>query len=594
MQGEEGKRRLAAVCSRQHIILYAFLSFLLASNLPIAFVVRFYIPSQGSTRSQSSVIEAKNEATRAESCQELITNSDWWNSSARLGNSDVDMTDEFLRQMLLSTEQVTDSIPYLSAVPFPFTQTLCYNKGIFPFQFDSDKSSHQKSDGILRHSVVRLLVQTIHNHQHRPALEEAKMRWRCSEGDNNVATSGFPVGRFDYECRGTKYLVLALSRYGLGSSVYSGAVQALLLGLFLNRVVLFVNNDANSAFKPLKTPWGTASCPRADHQCFFLPMSPCVLKSGELRQSTILEMKHLDYLNAHNGSLPPQIEREPILVARSWKLLKNLKPPPGFNGVLMEKAKLVLRQMGFDETEKKSVAAAIGSLAKREIKHWSSWNQTRAPEIVIAAVLYILRPNLPSQAQIKAQLASIFPVDYRQEETIGLPIRGSDKCSTGESSCLSFNRHMDLAVYMDEHGFWGDLQQRNGKKLTIVLSTESAELMAEKDQYDKNESFPFGIITNKQDVLQGAGIAVAYRPNVTADQVMLSTIVAIKMQLATRHMVGDCCSNFHNLIMDLRQGGCGIVASGSSMTCLQQQEDPKFRVCCPSFPGAWGCSNASM
>jgi hypothetical protein len=58
------------------------------------------------------------------------------------------------------------------------------------------------------------------------------------------------VGNFDYECPNAKFIVSNLPNEGMGHSLCYGAVSSLLLGLGMDRVVLFVNS----------TPWTAASC----------------------------------------------------------------------------------------------------------------------------------------------------------------------------------------------------------------------------------------------------------------------------------------------------------------------------------------------
>ena len=67
--------------------------------------------------------------------------------------------------------------------------------------------------------------------------------------------------------------------------------------------------------------------------------------------------------------------------------------------------------------------------------------------------------------------------------------------------------------------------------------------------------------------------------NVTADDVMLSTMTSLKMQLMTESTVGNCCSNFHKVMLEFLQNGCGA-AKRNHFECLQDNENPEFRVCC--------------
>jgi hypothetical protein len=64
-----------------------------------------------------------------------------------------------------------------------------------------------------------------------------------------------------------------------------------------------------------------------------------------------------------------------------------------------------------------------------------------------------------------------------------------------------------------------------------------------------------------------------------ADEMMLSSMSSLKMQLVPRVSVGNCCSNFHVLLNDFLIEGCGA-ASDNTFLCLQEYHDPLLKVCC--------------
>jgi len=88
---------------------------------------------------------------------------------------------------------------------------------------------------------------------------------------------------------------------------------------------------------------------------------------------------------------------------------------------------------------------------------------------------------------------------------------------------------------------------------------------------------------NENDVTQGTGRPRSFQSmdilNVTAYDIMLSTITALKMQLLGQSTVGNCCSHFHLVIQSLLNRGCGSVSS-SRFQCLQEKENPAYRLCC--------------
>jgi hypothetical protein len=110
--------------------------------------------------------------------------------------------------------------------------------------------------------------------------------------------------------------------------------------------------------------------------------------------------------------------------------------------------------------------------------------------------------------------------------------------------------------------------------------------------------FRFRFVANERDVTPDSG----YAPSVfreggsggspgasssnssffTADEAMLSAVASIRHQLLARVTVGNCCSNFHVLLADLLQAGCGA-APRNTFHCLQEHPDPRYRVCCGWF-----------
>jgi len=116
----------------------------------------------------------------------------------------------------------------------------------------------------------------------------------------------------------------------------------------------------------------------------------------------------------------------------------------------------------------------------------------------------------------------------------------------------------------------------------IILTTEDQHIMDDMKRFHNNTTkLPFRFITNKKDVMQGTGLANDFEKsgNITADQVMLSSVAALKLQLSAKYSVGNCCSNFHNLLFDFMRDECGAARETVAM-CLQEMEQAEFRVCC--------------
>jgi hypothetical protein len=168
------------------------------------------------------------------------------------------------------------------------------------------------------------------------------------------------------------------------------------------------------------------------------------------------------------------------------------------------------------------------------------------------------------------------PNDFDTATSLGIPIRGSDKCLV-ESECLSFEQYMNVIVSV-----WKKHHSDSNAVANIILTTEDEHVMREMKKFDPT-SIPFShrFVTNEKDVLQGTGVANDFEKsgNVTADQVMLSSLTALKLQLSSKYSVGNCCSNFHNLLFDFLRDGCGPAQDIIAM-CLQELEQAEYRVCC--------------
>jgi hypothetical protein len=90
-------------------------------------------------------------------------------------------------------------------------------------------------------------------------------------------------------------------------------------------------------------------------------------------------------------------------------------------------------------------------------------------------------------------------------------------------------------------------------------------------------NFPFRFVVNEEDVQQGGGWPAKYGDK--ANSVMVSTFVALKMQLLSKHFVANCCSRFHEVMMDLIRNGCGA-SSSPTIHCMQELDDEQFQLCC--------------
>lgn len=127
----------------------------------------------------------------------------------------------------------------------------------------------------------------------------------------------------------------------------------------------------------------------------------------------------------------------------------------------------------------------------------------------------------------------------------------------------------------------------------LIVTTESRAMVDEIDRFKANQTaqsvlpYVFHILTNEQDVTPDTGYIPSLllgTPNVsfTANEALLSAVSSLQYQLTAQVTIGNCCSNFHVLLADLLAAGCGAAAN-HTLHCLQEHEDPHFRVCCGWF-----------
>lgn len=158
-------------------------------------------------------------------------------------------------------------------------------------------------------------------------------------------------------------------------------------------------------------------------------------------------------------------------------------------------------------------------------------------------------------------------------------VPASDKCDV-ESECLTFDQYMAAAK---------ELWTSTGlsKSAHVIVTSESKSVLLETVAFPlgtDNGSFPLSFITNHLDVAQDTGYIQDYLrsqkgTSITADQIQLSAMASLKLQLFSGVTLGNCCSNFHLLLKDLLSAGCGASFS-NTFQCLQDHENPEFRACC--------------
>ena len=115
---------------------------------------------------------------------------------------------------------------------------------------------------------------------------------------------------------------------------------------------------------------------------------------------------------------------------------------------------------------------------------------------------------------------------------------------------------------------------------TIVLTSEARDMIEARATYARNETWKFRFVVNANDTLQGHGKPMLYQTkNYTADDVMISTLVALQMQMLPGTVVLNSCSNFHNVINSFYVSGCANVSRPYKVS-LKRMDNPSLRMKC--------------
>jgi hypothetical protein len=445
------------------------------------------------------------------------------------------------------------------------------------------------SDRNVDDDLYRLMFLAIHHHQHKMAQEEAMDRLvRCHDTTWNLPDS---IGVYDFECPKAKFIVTRFPSYGLGMSLKHTIADAILLGILTNRVVIVINslNTTHPEVpQDFKSQWDLASCDRHDMQCVFLPLSPCVLTIEDLRNASHVAHADIAVLRK-SGFLSSKYERSKVII-----LPTNDYPMPKPIAVL-EQVQLILQSellskaplpWGMTSEYLDQVFQALVPLEQNKVLP-TIW------QLEDAAVLYTLRLNVEYREKLQKLIATSFPSDFNPETAIGLAIRSSDKCLQ-ESECLSFDNYTTIAHNIAQADTKQYLQAINSssKELstsngllydTIVLTSESSMIIEARKVYENISSFPFRFVVNSADIMQGSGNPRHYKAlqkvNISADDIMFSTVSSIAFQMMCKVVVANLCSNFHKIMIAFIHRGLSAVYN-PNMTWLQENEVPEFRICC--------------
>ena len=544
-------------------------------------------------------------------------NSKEWLEGSRHGNIREGMTPELAKSMILdipnmlvtisndadanSHSRNNDSINFEHSVAHDLLgHSMCMKQS----RFLTDQALDASDSRNVRLWAVRLVFLALHYHQHKWAIPEAQARLTAKKSDSASVTAycseeelkQHDVGHFDYECPDAKYLLVGLAGVGIGANVRGCTVPAFLAGLATNRVVIFANNLPAGPNKGGR--WELASCDRKDHQCFFMPTTPCTLTHKDLEEAYQMS-KHESRQLWNKGKLPAEHADDKVVQAVSLFqpntriLPRILEKLTSYADELIEIATNHTTAGSVDfKSRYGPVLRAATAIIQQEDPPREGYNFAAATmKVAHSLTIYSMRPNPTSQMQLQKILQEIIPEDINSETTIGLPIRASDKCHR-ESECLSFEEHMQVTTSMwAKHLNYLNATAKHDDQLlskspSIIFTTEAKNVLEEQQRFSANETrqavypYRYRFVTNTKDIMPGTGkLKNAGSSHTVGDAAMLSSMSSMQAQMMARLSIGNCCSNFHALLSDFMMAGCGA-ASDSTFLCLQEHEDPLLRICC--------------
>jgi hypothetical protein len=338
----------------------------------------------------------------------LAYNSKEWLEGPRFQNiNETYMDPNFLRHTIVDA-------PFMLGQPGAarsyLIQTLAHESS--RFVNDTDVRTDATS---MRLWTLRLMYGSLLLQQHLPAIQEAKSRLNNPSCQSQFDSLG--IGRFDFECPGSKYLVMGLNGNGLGYNVRSSMFQAFLGGLISNRIVIFAQRKREG--------WLLASCERRDYQCFFAPTSPCVPTMASLDNAYFVEKEEAKNL-VLRGDIPKGQEDNKV-----WIMQPTLEgnrvpiPPKAVLDRFHQYSQMLLSHISFDDARRPVLSKAMDNIFVQDEPQKDHYYREANNKFRIALTIYSMRPNRLAQRQVNDILADVvLPGQLDPELSLGLPIRG--------------------------------------------------------------------------------------------------------------------------------------------------------------------------
>jgi hypothetical protein len=557
------------------------------------------------TTNSKSISNTTNSLSIRNECFEF--NSDKWINGSISSNNDNGITPGLLDTLL-------EGPRHFRKLPSLFDQTICHEDS--PLRNFSPQKYHRGMDrrASAEDWYQRFLYLALHWKFHRPALNEHRSRRRCAAKDAKDGASSMQsfmdqhkIKQLDFECRGEKFVVIPIGSIGFGAFLNTQASLSILLALRTNRIPIF----SSKSFFPWQKrkgdqdPWllAPSHCDRKDLQCYFLPLSPCTVTNEDLETAPLYgsNRKEQKFL-AKNLTIPPTLESERIVVLNSGLADKSMDTPD-----MRQIASAVVDELLVEWKIAKNDENHLWSdedLEAMELAHqWLTEKTKNDPIGLLRQVyVYMLRPNPHYKDLLERQMSALVPEPINASETIGIAVRGSDKCIS-ESMCLPFDRYMELATDIAypalslSRNISSSSPPAANNRPKLIMTTEDPQVFNDSLAYQHNDSFPFEFLVNGNDNMQGSGYPKDFSSG-EEEKTIVSSLMALKFHFNAGRVYLNCCSNFHLVLNYLLQGQCGARRHGHDFVfgnedsilasppppvaqCLNEDGIPRrFRICC--------------
>lgn len=486
-------------------------------------------------------------------------NSDRWIQGTKDSNHDEGMTPEMI-ETLLEAPRYFDKLSDL------FQETICHPNSPLKQVVAEQQSPPVPLEQRAEEWYHRFFYLALHWKFHQPAIPEYQARRECWR-DNHLRPqllqfqNQHDVGNLDFECQDSQFVVSPIGHIGFGAFINTQVCMTILIALRTGRIPIFTIQSLYPWQRGDTDPWllAPSHCSRKDLQCYYMPVTPCALLLDDIRNATRYgsTRKEQRWLR-ENADVPAEMKHHRVVAINSGLQSKG-KETLGIRAVA---ASIVQELM--DEW--------IQQQEKQSTKLWSQedlqamqlakqWMVDKADQDTMGLLrqmyVYFLRLNPHYNTVLKDRMNALIPADFDPSRTVGVAIRGSDKCQK-ESTCLPFPRYMELMTDVVHPTL--DVSS-NAIRPRLIMTTEDPAIFNESLAFQQNTSFPYRFLVNDQDNMQGSGFPKDFRDQ--GEDTIVSTMTALQLHLSAGQVYLNCCSNFHAVIRNLITAQCGAQRHGN-------------------------------